>query len=431
MRRAPRLAARFLAVVALAAATPGVALAHAALLHTSPKAGATVSAVTQIRLVFSEEMAADLCHVGLMTPEGAHVDLKVVSDPHDVHAILAPVENLSPGKYHVMWHAVSADGHPVSGEFAFTLEGKTAAPVSAAAPNAVTPSSTAAAVAEDSAALAGTQNQFPVAAAIARGIGVTALLSLAGLLVFAGKNARIRPDEYRSPARSLAVVAFIALAVHLVLWDRYVLPGGMFASASWESMLASHPGRLELMRVVAALLALVAVFTTSARMAALFFAAAGIVLTALIGHPAATIPLLLVPATLVHLCAVAVWAGGLFSLIVMRRAEPDAFRTQAFLVSRVALVAIIITGLTGLFQAAFLLRVPADLLGTAYGRLVVAKIAGLLALGGFGAYHRFGVLPALPGARQKGMALSLRYEMMVMSLVIIVAAFLSYTPLPR
>jgi copper transport protein len=401
---------------------PGTSSAHAALLKASPRAGSTVEgAVTEVRLAFSEEVVADLCHVALMTPAGAHVDLRVSSDPHDVRVIVAPFSRLAPGQYRVMWHVVSADGHPVSGEYGFIVAAPATGTVAAAPPIATS---------EDSAELEGEQNAYPFAAALARGAGVFALLSLAGILAFAGG----RPgDEVAafSLARGLAVLAGFSLLVHLFLWDRYVLPGGMFTSASSAAMLTSPPGRLELLRVVAALLALALVLARVRARFTAFVAAAGVVITGMIGHPASTLPVLSIPITVIHLAAVSLWVGGVFSLLAERSAEPASFRAHAVRVSRVALAAFVVTAITGAVQSALLLTSPADLVATGYGRLILAKIVGLLLLGAFGAYHRFRAVPALAGDGRHRMTVSLRNEMMVMALVIIIAAFLSYTPLPR
>jgi copper transport protein len=409
--------------VALAIAiTPSVSRAHAALLTSAPKAGASVASAKEVRHQFSEEVIPDLCHVALMTTTGEHIDLKVASDPHDVRALVAPVSSLAPGAYRVMWHVVSADGHPVSGQFGFSVGAAVAAPIAA---NPSMP------MAADSASLEGGQNPFPIAAALARGIGVLALLSLAGLLVFASGHAGARTHEYFPLARYLAVLASIALLAHLILWDKYVLPGGMFTAATWQAMLASSPGRLELLRVIVTLIAGTLVTVRVRPQLSAIAAAAGVVVTGMIGHPASTSPALSIPTTVVHLAAVALWSGGILSLIVLRGAEPVSFRAHALLVSKIALVAFIVTAVTGAIQSALLLTAAGDLLSTTYGRLILAKIAGLLLLGAFGAHHRVRVVPRLPHGGQKEMALSLRYEMTLMCVVIVVAAFLSYTPLPR
>ncbi|MGH7541391.1 MAG: CopD family protein, partial [Gemmatimonadota bacterium] len=73
----------------------------------------------------------------------------------------------------------------------------------------------------------------------------------------------------------------------------------------------------------------------------------------------------------------------------------------------------------------------AALVGSAYGRLVLVKIAGLAVLVGFGAYHRFRLLPALGGEHDPGpLRRSVGREIAVMAAILLVAGFLAYSPPP-
>jgi putative copper resistance protein D len=164
---------------------------------------------------------------------------------------------------------------------------------------------------------------------------------------------------------------------------------------------------------------------------AIVFASVGVVATAAIGHPASSSPLVSIPFTIAHLGAVSVWLGGVLSLLFVRRAAPAEFQAHAFLVSRTSLTAFIIVAITGAFQSAVLLAAPSDLISSVYGRPILLKIAGLMILGVFGWHHRSRAVPALDASVSGATTVSLRYETAIMILVIVVAAFLSYTSLPR
>ena len=87
--------------------------------------------------------------------------------------------------------------------------------------------------------------------------------------------------------------------------------------------------------------------------------------------------------------------------------------------------------LSGLLQAVLFLNTPSDLFRDNYGRLVLAKMIGLAILVGFGAYNRYGLLPGIDtaGATTK-LARSVKQEIAVVSIVILIGGFLAYVPTP-
>jgi copper transport protein len=416
-------------VLALAfsiAITPGVSHAHAALLKSSPRAGSSVgSELTQVRLAFSEEVVPDLCHVAIMGPRGSRFDLRVAADPHDVRALVAPVSSLAPGEYHVMWHVVSADGHPREGAFRFSVVGPPSATV-AVSPTFTRPADTAVTMSEEP-----TSNPFPVFAAASKGIGLTALLALAGALVFSMGHGGGRVREYRRWEIALAAIATVGLVIHVILWSRYVMAPAGFTGESLFALFARGPGRMEMIRVVLVVSAMLALLLELAPALVLVPAGLAVAITAMMGHPAAEHAAISIPLILAHLFAVAIWTGGLVSLLVVRNVEPSSFRVHASFVSTLAFIAVVVVSLTGAAESLVLLTSPADLIRSAYGRWILVKVAGLFILVIFGWHHRFRALPALTNDETHGMTLSLRMETAVMAATIIAAAFLSYTPLPR
>ena len=108
------------AVVLLAPA----ASAHDELVSTSPQDGSSVTAPVQVALRFTDDLLAIGNRVRIEGPGPATNPSAQASGP-TLTASLDP--NLPAGVYRVTWRAVSADGHPLSGAFGFTLTQPTTA----------------------------------------------------------------------------------------------------------------------------------------------------------------------------------------------------------------------------------------------------------------------------------------------------------------
>jgi methionine-rich copper-binding protein CopC len=113
-----RLAGLGLAVLLCVLASS--ATSHSLLLESSPAAGATVSAPDQIILRFNNRVEKGLSRLRLVDAAGAAQSLPIAAD-HGVDRLTAALPPLRPGPYRVEWQVLSADGHVVSGRFAFTV----------------------------------------------------------------------------------------------------------------------------------------------------------------------------------------------------------------------------------------------------------------------------------------------------------------------
>jgi methionine-rich copper-binding protein CopC len=119
---------RWIATVILAGAAawflgPGadVAQAHAKLTGSSPGAGSTWEvAPTKVILEFNENVQANFAVVTVAGPGGSAISTGHVSvtDNKVIAGVRRPTQ---PGDYTVAWRVVSEDGHPVDGEFTYTL----------------------------------------------------------------------------------------------------------------------------------------------------------------------------------------------------------------------------------------------------------------------------------------------------------------------
>lgn len=104
----------------------GPASAHAALTGSDPQDGAVVAtAPKEVTLTFSEQVAMGDGSVRVLDPSGKRADTG--AEPRNLQSGSAvkygvPLHTgLPDGTYTVAWQAVSADSHPVSGAFTFSI----------------------------------------------------------------------------------------------------------------------------------------------------------------------------------------------------------------------------------------------------------------------------------------------------------------------
>jgi copper transport protein len=404
-----------------------LAWAHATLVSAEPAKDAKLTASPpRVRLVFSEPLEPALAHVTLVAAGGASTKLPVAGDPHDVHAIVAPLAPLSAGAYRVVWHVVSADGHPVDGSYTFTLEGTTPAAAESAAAAPPPP-----AVADTTSTWGPTLADAPVVPAVLRGVSVGALMALVGLLGFlAWAGGAPEPRGAARLASTLALLTPVLLALYLAAWLVNASPDHRLTSDWVTSALGSGVGRVELWRLGLAVLVPWALLLARRRALAAVVALGALAVGGASGHSAAIDPMWAIPAKAVHLVAAGAWLGGLLWLLAAARGAETTFARQAARVSSVALGAVLLVVVTGVAQTLFFLPSPLDLVRSAYGAVAIAKIVGLLGLVGFGAYHRYRVLPRLPADAAGRLASSLRGEVALFAVVVLLGGLLAFVPPP-
>jgi methionine-rich copper-binding protein CopC len=116
----------------------GQVQAHAVLTGSSPGEGATLNtAPSQVVLVFDENVQTQFADIVVTAPDGARISTgdAVVTDNKVTATVGPPTVK---GGYTVAWRVVSDDGHPVDGQFTYTLTrhalttGRVAGPVAIA-----------------------------------------------------------------------------------------------------------------------------------------------------------------------------------------------------------------------------------------------------------------------------------------------------------
>jgi putative copper export protein len=230
----------------------------------------------------------------------------------------------------------------------------------------------------------------------------------------------------------LGGLALVLGLADLVSWTIRVVPGGAGSSA-YGAALGSGTGLVGSTRVFLTAVA-IALLARRPRLAA-GTALAAVLIGAAAGHPAVFSPWLTIPANALHLGAATIWLGGLLLLAAI----PDqptgtssgwTLAGTARSVSASALLAVILIAGSGMIQSVRFVGDVGALASTGYGLGVLVKSAGLLVLVGFGAFHRFRVLPGLETDGGRRLRRTVRVEMIVMLIVVLVAVWLARVPPP-
>ncbi|WP_052401519.1 CopD family protein [Muricoccus aerilatus] len=407
LRRARRLlGALLLAAPMLTMAVPE-ALAHAALVESSPADGEVLPAgPTFLSLLFDEPVTP--LALRLLGPAG-EVPLRPAPGPAGTLRAALPA-GLAEGTYIASYRVVSADGHPVGGALAFGLGTAPApAPVGAS---------------EDAG--------WTDAAAVLRGIFLAAFAIAAGGALFRIFVEEVAPARRRSMAAIAAAGAAAALAALAV-------QGGAMAALPFPagladpSLLALGAGSALLPRAVAtsagmALLAASLPFTGRlARGVGPLGAVLAAIGLALSGHAAAGgagMQAMLAA----HALAAAYWLGALWPLlaILSERGAGALPAVRRFAALAIPAVALLLLG--GTVQALGNLPGWGALFDTGYGGLLLAKLAGTAALLALATLNHFRLTPALPGCGGRPLARSIRAEAAIGLGVLAATAFLGVTP---
>ncbi|MFJ8360753.1 copper resistance protein CopC [Streptomyces sp. NPDC093984] len=405
-RRGRRL--RHLALVLLVApllllAGAGSASAHAALKGTDPVDGSVLkTAPKAVTLTFTESVGLLDNSIRVFDPENrrVHTGKQEHADGRsDTARVTLP--DLKQGTYIVAWRVVSADSHPVSGALTFSV-GKRSA--------------TTAALPDDEVQDAASTALYNTARYIAYG-GLALLL---GTTAFAMVTGVAAPRGLLVGGWWTLLAATLALLLLRGSYERGSGPAAAFDLPVLRETATSRPGLALLVRV--ALLAVAAPVAVRAgvlrapadgrgpagygrlRFAIVSAVSLALALTwAVAEHASAGIqvPLAMTSAVL-HLLAMAVWLGGLAALVTVLQRTPGELPAPAVArFSRLAFAAVAVLAATGAYQSWRGLGSLDALTSTPYGRLLVAKLAGVaLLLTAAACSRRFTARLAVPAAAE-------------------------------
>jgi methionine-rich copper-binding protein CopC len=101
----------------------GAALAHAMLDRASPAVGSRVAASpARVELWFTEALEPTFSSVKVLDAGGRQVDRRDAAfDTRTPGHVSVSLPTLAPGRYRVVWRAVSVDTHATSGDYAFDV----------------------------------------------------------------------------------------------------------------------------------------------------------------------------------------------------------------------------------------------------------------------------------------------------------------------
>ncbi len=378
------LAATLLAV----AVTAPAVLAHALLQSSDPAAGATLaSGPSQVVIRFGEPPDPKLSSIKVLDTSGAPVTAGptvVVSGQPDQLSV--PLGPLPAGWYTVTWRTVSAvDGHTAAGSLAFGVGVTGTGPGPATSGGAAT-----------GAAVTSSAGPSPLAIG-GRFLLYAGLVLLLGLAVFGGFVA----PAARRPAVRPFVVAWAAAALGAVVVIAAELND---AGVDLGTALGTSIGGPIVMRTATAVATGVGVLIVarwpSRRGEGLGIVAVGaagaMLVDAATSHGAAgAYPILDVGVQWIHVAAVGLWLGGLVGLLLTTRGAPDDGKARAARrFSLAAAVGIGVVAVSGLWRGIAEIGTFDALIGTDFGRLVIAKTCLLGVLAGMGAINHWRSVPA-------------------------------------
>ncbi|MGW5368581.1 copper resistance CopC/CopD family protein [Streptomyces sp. NPDC004009] len=366
------------------------ASAHAALRGTDPADGTVLkSAPRRVTLTFTES-------VGLLTDSFRVYDpgnrrLRTGEADHapgrsDTARVPLPAR-LGTGTYTVTWRVVSADSHPVSGALTFSVGERTAAP---------------AARLPDRAENRATTSLYDIARYLAY-LSVALLLGTVAFVAYCRPPGRTRLRRPALAAWWVLLAATAALYLLRAPYEEGTSPGRAFALSALTRTATTRPGELLLARLALLLLAAACVpflrrgpWRRAPRRALLAAAALGSaalsVTWAAAEHASAgpQVPVA-VASTALHLLAMSAWLGGLAALLLTLRrdtaepahaaagaAEPVTRTVARF--SRLAFASVTVLAVTGVYQSWRGLGSWQALTGTAYGHILLAKLAAVALL---------------------------------------------------
>ncbi len=434
IRRAALLALLALAVL------PAAASAHATLEGTVPARGADLErAPGQVEFRFDESVEATFGALRVFDGKGRQVQTGNAFHPGgkgDVVAVrLKP--GLPDGTFTATYRVISADGHPVSSGFVYSVGA--AGTASKTVDQLLAGDSTGRVT--DSAFAVVRAVQY---GAIALGLGALAFLLICWLpalrlVAGGGSDWQAASDAFAFRVQRLLVLAAVAgmlsgLAalvlqgavgqgstfwvaakpdvVDEVLGTRFGTAWGL-AALAWAAALLALAVQRPLPRLQPASVGATGLALPGARVIALAVPLLALaLLPALGGHASVQSPVaVLFPANVLHVLAMSAWLGGIAVLVLALRAattqlDPgDRGRVLAAVVGRfstLAGVAIATLIATGVIQGLVEVRTFPHLLDTAFGRAVLIKIAVALGIVGLGYVNRRRLLPRLRSATSPG-----------------------------
>lgn len=419
------LAGVFLAIVG----SPTAAFAHAQPVGTAPADGQVVATSPDtISVSFDEQVSLPSSGNQLLDAGGEPVE--AVVSVRDDQLTFEPADVLQRGTYVVSWRVTSADSHPVSGGFTFSV----------GAPSAST-------VAVPTGAKQREVDLVRYTAEAVRYGGVLALVGIVGFVAMIATGAvRAHAGGARALWRTAVTAGALGVAGQAVLvpvtalWESGEPLSAVGRASTWSTAVGSSVS-IALVLMTAGTCVALAGLRSGRDLLASAGAAAALGSLAAVGHTRSFGPSWLVlSADLVHLGAAAIWWGGLIALIVcLSVAPPLRAKVRGVLVASfstaagICVVAVIAAGVLLYWRIG---HSWSGLWETPYGRFALLKVALVLPVLGIAAWNRTRLVPRLDSRSDEaaGRLLSrlVRVEAGILVVVVVVTGLLvTQTPPAR
>lgn len=367
-----------LALLIVTAAVAGISFvalatpvsAHATLESTTPESDEVVAtAPREIVLRFDDPVDASLGGIQVYAPDSTQLPPRSITSPDGGLSLHLPVNLTERGTYTVAWRGASDDGHTLSGSFVFHYGVKSGV----------------------GADIGGSSQWAQRLGWLSRTLVFGGGIVCFGTLLFGLVTSLTRDRRLESLAWWSAALTLLGSLG--IIWSRAAQFSGRSLPDSFEVLgelvQTNRAGTLDAIRIVLALVAVVAVLTPGrVRFVALPAMAAVLHTFSLSGHAWTSSPVgLTVGVDALHLLAVATWVGGIIALAVVSRAlaEPSDVIHRFSAVAASTLVVVLATGV-----GSTLLHVDSwsNLFDTRYGRLLSVKIGVVVLMVLLGAQHR-------------------------------------------
>ena len=416
-RHTQRGARLLLVALALLAAWAGgvvAASAHASLTSTEPKDGSVVAAPPSLLSLSFSEPVSPLA-LTLVRPDGSSRSLDRFALRDKTLEIEAPGD-MGQGTHVLSWRVVSEDGHPVGGAMVFSV----------GAPSVSPP------------VLAETID-WPVRAAI----WTTRIALYLGFFfgigsVFASVWViRSEPSKLATGLIFLGLAA-VPLSIAFQGLDALAAPlGGITSLSVWKAGFATSFGRTAMIAAVsfaAAYGAGRAPPTLARLLSLLSLIGVGAALAAS-GHASAAEPRWLTRSMVfLHGVAIAFWAGALPPLFFALNRRTLGVRQGLMRFSSTIPFVVAALILAGTVLAVIQVEAPAALVETAYGRVLLVKLALLAGLFALSLFNRWTLTASVErgdAVATRSLARSVSAETLIMIVIFAVAASWRFTPPPR
>ncbi|MEX2324596.1 MAG: copper resistance protein CopC [Nitriliruptoraceae bacterium] len=398
------------------------AMGHAVLIESVPRDGAALEvAPERVILTFSEPVTVPSGGVRVFDADATRVDLgpAQLGDATQAGVDLQP--GLADGAYVISWRVVSADSHPVSGVFTFTVGEALALDTSVLET-----------FADEQAGIS------TVLRALLRAATYLATLIAAGLLYarwLFGRHDSVR-SRVRLPVVGAAGAAVACSVVSIPVHAMDITGFGLTdiaTSAVLADVAVSSFGQSTAFRLIWLAMLVLFAWRRAPEAAQLLAGTLAVVSFVFDGHQRSVEPTwLLMTADGLHVIAAAFWMGGLAVAAVVakqvwqnNRLDSATELLTAF--SNAALWLLLVVAATGSVMSWTLVG-GTDGLSTGYGYAWLVKMALVVVVVAIAAYNRWKLLPNLVALDWRRLALTLRIEVGALASVLVATGVLVSLP---